>query len=310
MSERTARISTADSPQVSRRTVLGGLAMLAATPMVARLAYGQAPGAAPAGSPAAPMDLPLKLTGLIGHIGVSVRDVIQSATFYSKLVGGNNVNGEKQPFLRYFMNLNPGSVAIGKLGTLGSVGQTKPLIDHFCVTAAPFNDAAWRARLKAEGLMYIAQGVFLDIDNIPIQVSGGEGGESLSAGTVTKLDSLYTGEPLIKTHGYEHVMLRVRDLDKTAAFWKKTFGFPASARNKEELWISDGMVRLGFRTLQAGEQPGIEHYALRTDAFNGAALGKELVKMGATAGAYDKKKQVYSFEDPDGLKVQLWPGKA
>ena len=307
MNELTCGNPAPDAPRVSRRTILTGLGILAATPLLGGPARAQAPAAS--GAVAAPMTLPLKLTSLIGHIGVSVRDVLQSATFYSKLVGGDNVNGEKQPFLRYFMNLNPGSVAIGKLGTLGSVGQTKPLIDHFCVTAAPFDDAAWRARLKAEGLTYVAQGVFLDIDNIAIQVAGGEGGESLSTGTVTRLDSLYTGEPLIRTHGYDHVLLRVRDLDKTAAFWKKVFGFSPSARDSEELWISDGSVRLGFRTIKGGEQPGIEHYALKVAPFDRVALGKELVKLGATSGTFDSKRNVLSFDDPDGLKVQLWQEK-
>ncbi|HEV7715751.1 MAG TPA: VOC family protein, partial [Steroidobacteraceae bacterium] len=231
---------------------------------------------------------------------------------YSRLVGGSNVNGEKEPFLRYFITLNPasgqpGDVAIGKLGTLGSVGKTTPFIDHFCVGAASFDDAAWRARLKQEGLTYIAQGVFIDSEGIAIQVAGGEGGESLSAGTISHMESLYTGEPLLHTAGYDHVMLRVKDVEKTGAFYKKMFGLPVVAREGGVAWVSDGKLRLALRKIAAGEQPGIEHYAVKTAPFDRVALTKELVAMGASVGSFDAARNVFRFADPDGIKVELWP---
>ncbi len=288
------------SQQYSRRRVLGGLGLLASAPLLARMAIAQSPPTAAV----TPMQLPLKLTELIGHIGISVRDVIKSATFYSRLVGGANVNGEKNPSLRYFITLNPGSVAIGLLGTLGSTGKTSPLIDHFCVTAAPYDDAAWRARLKAEGLPYIAQGVFLGVDNIPIQVAGAQGGESLSVGAVGKLPSLYEGKPLIESRGYDHLMLRVRDIDQACAFWLKMFGFSAT-QEEGVAWISDGRARIGFRGLKSGEEPGIEHYALKTARFDRVKVSEQLGKMGASVGSFDARKKALNLADPDGIKLQL-----
>jgi catechol 2,3-dioxygenase-like lactoylglutathione lyase family enzyme len=300
------REDSASGIALGRREVLGGLGALAAS----GFAWAQAPTQASAAN-VAPLPLPLKLTTLTHHIGISVRDVVTSATFYSRLVGGTNVNGEKEPFLRYFITLRPGDeqpgdVAIGKLGTLGSTGKTTPLIDHFCVGAATYDDAAWRARLKQEGLTYIAQGVFADIDGIAVQVAGGEGGEGLSAGAITKLPPLYTGTPLLQTLGFDHVMLRVNDVERTAAFWKKMFGLSVSARESGTVWITDGARRLGWRKVAAGEQPGVEHYAIRTRPFDRAKLARELPAMGATVGSYDEVRKGLRLADPDGIKFELW----
>jgi catechol 2,3-dioxygenase-like lactoylglutathione lyase family enzyme len=287
---------------ISRRVALSTLGALVTSAYLPRVSWAQA-----ATSPTVvPVPLPLKLTSLVHHVGMSVRDVIASATFYSHVFGGNNVIGEKEPFLRYFINLEPGRVAIGKVGTLGSTGKTVPLIDHFCVDAGSYDDPAWRARLAAEGLQYLASGVFNDIDAIPVQVAGGEGGESLSAGEVTDLAPLYTGEPLLRTRGYDHVMLRVRDVGKTAAFWQKMFGFSATAPAGGVAWISDGNLRLGWRQIAGDEQPGVEHFAIRAATFSARKLTRALAQLGASQISFDRRG-VFRFADPDGIKVQVWP---
>src|SRR5271169_4803943 len=145
-------------PYITRRSVLAALG-LALTPGIHGALWADDDTAAK------PLALPLKIKTICGHCGVSVPDVTKSALFYSKVFGGENVSGEKQPSLRYMINLGNnaalgggGGVAIGKLGTLGGQGQTKSLIDHFCLNAEPFDDNAWQARLKAEGLVYYGHG--------------------------------------------------------------------------------------------------------------------------------------------------------
>jgi len=287
---------------MSRRGALGGLA-LACAPLMGAKAWAAAPA-----PDAPPMALPLALQQICGHIGISVRDVEKSALFYSRLFGGENVNGEKEPFLRYFITLGAGgSVAIGKIGTLGSQGKTTPLIDHYCVGAKPYNDAAWRARLKAEGLAYIAQGVFLDPEGIAVQVAGGEGGESLSAGEVQKLPTLYAGAPLVRARGYDHIMLHVRDLQKQTAFYEKIFGLKVSERRKGIVFFS-GETRLGLTQAPAGEAPGVHHYAVKVPAFDRAKLSDGLRGIGATILPIgEENKKALRFSDPDGLVVEFWP---
>jgi len=303
---------------LSRRSLLTTMAVtglgIAAQPLFAgeaKAMQGASTGLSQSGSAeeVAPMELPLRLNALMGHTGTSVEDVVASATFYARMIGGRSLSGEKlaDGSVRYFMQLGRGSVAIGKLGTLGSVGQTKPLIDHICVGAETYDDAAWRARLKAEGLPYIAQSVFLDPDKIAIQVSGGQGGEGLAAGSLTRLPDLYTGQPLVQSIGFDHVILRVSDVHKAAAFWKRLFDIPEVGRTGDIIWITDGASKVGLRRVQAGERPGVDAQAIRVAQFDKARVSRELTALGAKVGRgqpYDTTNTIH-FVGPDGIKAAI-----
>lgn len=236
-------------------------------------------------------------------------DVAAAGTFYSRLFGGDNVNGEQEPFLRYFIKLNPGEVAIGQLGTLGSTGMTQPLIDHICVDAAPFSDAAWRERLAAENLQYVAQGVFLGVDNIPVQVEGGEGGESLAAGEVTAMPSLYGGAALVEPRGFDHIVMAVSDVAAASAFWQRIFGLSQIGMNGGVMWLTNGGdARLGLRLARDGEMLGATYQAVRA-SYDPAATRAALEGLGARvlpALAYDPDGGV-RFIGPDGIETALVP---
>jgi catechol 2,3-dioxygenase-like lactoylglutathione lyase family enzyme len=263
-----------------------------------------------------PLDLPLRLSSLINHTGISVPDVTASALFYSKLFGGDKVGGEmvpmpngQPPSARYFLFVDDANVAIGLLGTLGSAGQTTPLIDHIAVTAVDHDGRAWRARLKAENLRYIASEVFLDTDGIPIQVAGGVGGEPLTAAGATpaKLPVLFSGKPLTTCLGFDHILLRVPDVEAKVAFWKRLFGVEKVERRNGIAWLSDGTRRLGFRPLRAGEKPGYEYQAFRIGKISRFRLERGLVSLGATLQKrepYDAKDTV-RFIGPDGIRTAL-----
>ena len=297
-------VATATSPLagLTRRRALGGLAALAATPWLSPRAFAQTPEAAP-------LDLPLAIESLINHIGISVPDVIASATFHGRLFGGNNPRGEREPFLRYFINLNPGSVAIGPIGTFPASKLTVPHVDHYCVSAAPFDAVAWQRRLAAEDLAYLGQGVFADPDDIAIQVAGGQGGESLAAGSITALEPLYTGEPLVAPRGFDHLVLRVSNLDATAAFYERMFGLEISDRDPGRIWIGDGDLRLAFRQIREGEVPGIGRYAVRTEPFDAVEVSDRIAAMGGKAGPAEGAGDALTILDPDGIEVELRPSR-
>jgi catechol 2,3-dioxygenase-like lactoylglutathione lyase family enzyme len=289
---------------------LGGAAQIAtaATPT---------PGSAQEAS-AEPLQLPLRLTSLINHTGISVPDVTASALFYSKLFGGDKVGGEmvpmpngQPPSTRYFLFVDDANVAIGLLGTLGSAGQTKPLIDHIAVTAVDHDGLAWRARLKAEKLQYIASEVFLDTDGIPIQVAGGTGGEPLTAAGATpaKLPVLFSGKPMTRCLGFDHIMLRVPDVEAKVAFWQKLFGVSKVERRNGVVWLSDGQRRLGLRPLAKGEQPGYDYQAFRIEKTDRATLVAGLRTLGATVEEPQPQDERGSvrFTGPDGIRTLLVP---
>lgn len=286
-----------------------GTAAMAASHLLAQLAQAQAGASAP------PLQLPLQLTSLVHHIGISVRDVLKSAEFYSRVFGGSNVYGEKEPAVRYFIAFKPGDasvdagdIAIGKLGTLGSQGKTEPLIDHLCVEAVSHEGAAWRAALQKEGLKALPSGgIFFDKDNIAIQVAGARA-EQMSTGAVTRMPSLYDGPALVKSTGFDHVMLRVGDPQAAAVFYGKIFGLQPSGREKDVVWFTDkDKVRLGLRKTVAGEQPGVDTYGVKVAAFERARLVDALQKLGATVEAKrgDEPAGMVRFADIDGIKAVL-----
>jgi len=217
-------------------------------------------------------------------------------------------NGQP-PSARYFLFLPPASVAIGKLGTLGSVGQTQPLIDHIAITAREHDELAWQARLKAEGLRYIASEVFLDFQNIPIQVAGGKGGEGLGApgAAPAKLPVLYGGKPLVSSLGFDHIMLRVTDVEKTLAFWKRMFGVTEIIQRDGVAWMQDGKIELGVRRAMSNEAPGYEYQAFRISKTNRNRVIAGLKALHATVlepRPYDAKSSI-RFVGPDGIQTVL-----
>lgn len=299
------------SQEISRRGLVRGAAIgalgISLVPLLggcSQAADGPDDGATPAA-----MDLPLQLAGLYHHTGISVPDVVAAATFYSRLFGGNNVEGEQEPFLRYFINLNPGRVAIGLLGTLGSTGKTEPLIDHICVDAVPYDDPAWRARLAQEDYEYVNLGVFMGIDDIPIQVAGGEGGESMSAGEVTEMPVLYDGPALVTTQGFDHVMMLVSDVGAASDFWQRMFGLERISNDGSVAWLNlGGASRIGLRQAQGGEEFGAAYQAVRAQ-YDPATIGPALIDMGAQILPnldFDPADGV-RFIGPDGIETALVP---
>ena len=292
------------------RFMIGGVCLAATGPLLTSCAPAAPVSASGGASGTAPLQLPLALTpDLFQHTGISVPDVLEAGTFYSRVFGGDNVNGEQEPFLRYFIEFNPGSVAIGKLGTLGSTGKTEPLIDHICVDAKPYDEAAWRARLAEEGMPYIASGVFLGVDNIPIQVAGAEEGESLSAGEITPMPVLYDGPALVATNGFDHIMMLVSDVEVATAFWQRIFGATVVSRSDGIVWLGNGgTVRLGLREAAAGEEFGADYQAVRA-RYDPEQARQGLSELGAQILpnlAYDPADGI-RFIGPDGIETALVP---
>jgi metallothiol transferase len=104
--------------------------------------------------------------------------------------------------------------------------------------------------------------------------------------------------------GYDHLTLRVSDVDKAAGFFQKMFGLSVT-RKSDVAWVSDGDLKLILRKVGAGETPGIDSYAIRTPPFDRARVASGLKALGATVDTQHAQKNVLRFADPDGLKVEL-----
>ncbi len=292
--------------QTSRRLFLQTCGALAATPW--------ARGAVAATAPA-PLSLPLHLSQLVNHIGISVPDVTRSATFYSHLFDGSRISGQEKPSLRYIINFYPGAMSVGDLQGAAGGAQTQALIDHFCVAAEPYDSAAWRARLEQEGIRYFAGGSFISIESIPVQLIGGRSSAAPrrpppagGGGGFKPMPPLYTGEPLVKAQGFERVMLRVSDLDAATAAFRKLFGLVPHPSGSSEVFFHVGAVRLGLRRAADGEKPSIASYGIKVARFDRSRVSDGLEALGAKVepAQHRERRTVLRFADPDGIACELW----
>jgi catechol 2,3-dioxygenase-like lactoylglutathione lyase family enzyme len=101
----------------------------------------------------------------------------------------------------------------------------------------------------------------------------------------------------------DHVSIHVADLQRSVAFYQKTFGFAVVSEEKPR-----SIVRLGNRNVLISLNPGspagiVDHFAIGIPRFNKEAAARYLQQHGAAplegdyAGLHGK--------DPDGINVQV-----
>lgn len=295
----------AADPQLSRRSLLEAMGLLTALP------WALGPGPAHAG--ALPAKLPLLLSSVFHHIAIAVPDPAASATFYSQLLGGD-VLVRRQPNLCYIVDCKPGKAAGGEFAgsiAISALDASSPDIDkarfhHLGLQAEGYDDDAWRARLIRERLHDWSQGVFGDIDGIPMRIVGTGTDSGLSAGS-TLSEPLHVTEPLLRADGFDHALLRVWNVEKTVAFYYRMFGLSPSSKRTDVVWFGGTTARVGLRQVSGGEGPGIDHCAIRVAGAERSSINEQLHALGATPVPSTKGEpdDIVRFEDPDGLTVEL-----
>lgn len=122
----------------------------------------------------------------------------------------------------------------------------------------------------------------------------------------------------------DHVVLRVRDMDKSLDFYTRILGCEVAKRNEQyqmiHLKAGTAMIDIidvnGPLGIQGGEGPqeegrNVDHFCLNIDPFDEAALVDYFKKLGINAskaeiryGAEGYGSSIY-IQDPDGNRVEL-----
>lgn len=130
--------------------------------------------------------------------------------------------------------------------------------------------------------------------------------------------------PAFQIKHLDHVVLRVRDLDRSVDFYTKVLGCAIKKKNDKYAMIHLGaggsMIDLvdvqGPLGAAGGEAPGkdrrnLDHFCLRVDPFDETAILEHLQAFGITAdkaamryGAEGEGLSIYCF-DPDGNQIEL-----
>jgi glyoxylase I family protein len=130
--------------------------------------------------------------------------------------------------------------------------------------------------------------------------------------------------PPFTLHAIDHVVLRVRDLDKSLAFYQGVLGCTLDkVQEKIGLWqvragasLIDLIPLDGVLGRMGGAAPGkdgrnLDHFAIQVSPFDEAKMrahlaahGVEVVEAGRRYGALGDGPSVY-VHDPDGNTVEL-----
>lgn len=244
--------------------------------------------------------LPLRTTGL-EHIGMTVPDPEATAKFYGRIFDPQLFQ-ERDPPPRFYARTGISYIAFGGNATSGP-----PRIDHFCALVEDYKAQDMRNALQEAGITMGTGpgGMALDPDGLRLQLLGVPGG---LARTIVPASRITQDDPAIEAIGFDHIVLAVSDLEKSAAYYRKFFGTEVSRSKKpERIWFAAAKTRLGLEQAAVGKMPGVDHVCFRIAGFDRRAVTEKLKKLGVEiAPANDE--ELLRFKDPNGLVMELKAG--
>jgi len=210
--------------------------------------------------------LPLNTTGL-EHYGMTVPDPEASAKFYGRIFDPQLFQ-ERDPPPRFYARLGSAYLAFGMKT------DVPPFIDHFCALTQGYGQGEVRKLLEEAGVTMGAGalGMATDPDGLRLQTLGVPGG---LARTIIPASRITTDDALFQAIGTDHVLLRVSNLEKSTAHYRKIFGMETShARNR--VWFTVAKTKLGLEAAPAGEKPSIHHICIRVAGFERKKAAEKL----------------------------------
>jgi catechol 2,3-dioxygenase-like lactoylglutathione lyase family enzyme len=115
-----------------------------------------------------------------------------------------------------------------------------------------------------------------------------------------------TAAPVLKAAALNHASLIVSDLDRSVAFYQRTFGLAVKSTQQGGVNLALGDAFLGIYQGGANAMPHINHFCFGIRDFDAALAVAALEAQGLRAESRERDgvTQVYTA-DPDGLRIQL-----
>ena len=242
--------------------------------------------------------LPLHTSGL-EHIGMTVPDPEATAKFYGRIFDPQLFQ-ERDPPPRYYARTGISYIAFGGNATAA------PRIDHFCALVEDYKAAEMRKALEDSGISMGTGpgGMANDPDGLRLQLLGVPGG---LAKTIIPASRISQEDPALQAIGFDHIMLAVSDLEKSAAYYRKFFGREVSRTKKpERIWFAAAKTRLGLEAA-GGKTPSVDHVCIRVSGFDKRALTEKLKKLNVEI-APSNDEDLLRFKDPNGIVMELKAG--
>ncbi len=243
--------------------------------------------------------LPLRTSGL-EHIGMTVPDPEASAKFYGRIFDPQLFQ-ERDPPPRFYVRTGISYIAFGG----GTATNMPPHIDHFCALVEDYQPQEMRKALDDAGIAVTGRGplgMAADPDSIRLQLLGVPGG---LARTIVPSSRITQDDPAVQAIGFDHIMLAVSDLERSAAYYRKFFGMEVlKTRKPQRVWFAAAQTRLGLESVAPEKMPGVHHVCFRVAGFDRRAAAEKLKKVGA-ALAPSSDENLLRFTDPNGLLMEL-----
>lgn len=237
----------------------------------------------------------------IDHASLAVKDVDQAMVFYRTLFGNEVMKDNKTA--RRFMRIGPCYLSIAP----AAAGQAIR-IDHVCAGVADVQMVAGlRSAAESGGIPVKGSDrdfTISDPDGTNIQVSPINAWPKMPNATP---EAGGGGEPMFRAKGMAHLAIRVSDVEKSAAFYRKVFGPEVRHQgNPPQPWFQAGETTVGLYYPTAGK-PDVDHFCVLVEPFDAAAAVKKLKELGAKA-ELSRNGSLPEFYDPQGIRLQVMTG--
>jgi catechol 2,3-dioxygenase-like lactoylglutathione lyase family enzyme len=261
----------------------------------------------------------------IDHIALETPDSQKSLEFYTRIFGTAVVKGRNG---RHYIRLGPNYLALAS----PVAGQRKNAGNYFGLGIENFEVKQVKQALTAAGI----EATEVDGEGLLIHDPDGVAVELWSANSWSRLQqtaspiSLPKSEARVQPTQINHLLLAVKDPEKSASFYEKVLGSPFTrSENPKRIWFRAGRDRVGLsllagssgepaadrdgvvngQHLAGGQYLGIDHFGL-VAPFDRAALTKDLQQAGAVVlpqVTNGPDADAIDFRDLNGVRVQISP---
>jgi catechol 2,3-dioxygenase-like lactoylglutathione lyase family enzyme len=100
-----------------------------------------------------------------------------------------------------------------------------------------------------------------------------------------------------------HVSLSVSNVERSAEFYRKTFGLAVLSEDKKQEIVRLGKTRTLVSLRRAAPVGVVDHFAIGVEGFNRDAVTKDLATRGVTPT--QNVEAGFHVNDPDGYPVQI-----
>jgi len=240
---------------------------------------------------------PLRFSGL-DHLAIAASDTEKSVAFYSRIFGHDVLKDGRSP--RRYFKIGNGYIAIAP----PAQGQAARRVDHICAGVAGFSQAGAKSYLDDRNISSRETNVgryVTDPDGIQIQLWTENSWKELSNASPEAVAGAEAA--VFRPLGLDHILLRVSNMEKSAAFYQQLFGdAPQRSDSPARIWFQIGSGRLGLSPVGAG--PGVDHFCLAVASYDRGPVAKMLQDRGATIEP-GESPGAEMFRDLDGILVQV-----